>query len=96
MSVPELLAGLAEEASELAQAALKYRRALDQSNPTPVSDDEAYEHLCEEIADVKLYCSVLNLNPSYISYLMKVKQSRWEDRLLTQEIDKKVVKDNDD
>lgn len=31
----EILAQLAEEASELAQAALKLRRALDGTNPTP-------------------------------------------------------------
>lgn len=33
----EILAQLAEEASELAQAALKLRRALDGANPTPKS-----------------------------------------------------------
>ena len=33
----EILAQLAEEASELAQAALKLRRALDGTNPTPKS-----------------------------------------------------------
>lgn len=31
----KILAQLAEEASELAQAALKLRRALDGTNPTP-------------------------------------------------------------
>lgn len=31
----EILAQVAEEASELAQAALKLRRALDGTNPTP-------------------------------------------------------------
>lgn len=31
----EILAQLAEEASELAQAALKLRRAIDKENPTP-------------------------------------------------------------
>lgn len=31
----EILAQLAEEASELAQAALKLRRALNGTNPTP-------------------------------------------------------------
>ncbi len=33
----EILCQLAEEASELAQAALKLRRALDGTNPTPVT-----------------------------------------------------------
>ena len=77
----ELLAGLAEEAAELAQAALKYRRALDQTNPTPVNEDDAYEHLSEEIADVKLYCSLLSLNPGHISEIMRRKMGRWERRL---------------
>lgn len=36
----EILAQLAEEASELAQAALKLRRALDGTNPTPKSVEE--------------------------------------------------------
>lgn len=81
MPVTELLAGLAEEAAELAQAALKYRRALDGSNPTPIDDDTAYEHLCEEIADVKLYASMLDLNARYISEIMSKKLNRWENRL---------------
>lgn len=80
--ITELLAGLAEEAAELAQAALKYRRALDGKNPTPIDDDTAYEHLCEEIADVKLYVSMLDLNARYISEIMDRKLKRWEGRLL--------------
>lgn len=49
----ERLAILAEESSELAQAALKLRRAVDSSNnPTPISAQEAEKHLQEEIADV--------------------------------------------
>ena len=34
LGVCELLCGLAEEASELSQAALKLRRAIDNKNPT--------------------------------------------------------------
>lgn len=37
LSKTEILAQLAEEASELAQAALKLRRAMDGTNPTPKS-----------------------------------------------------------
>lgn len=48
----EILAQLAEEASELAQAALKLRRALDGTNPTPKSVEECEENLTEEIADI--------------------------------------------
>ena len=47
----EILAQLAEEASELAQAALKLRRALDGTNPTPKSVAECEANLMEELAD---------------------------------------------
>ena len=79
--VTEMLAGLAEECSELAQAALKLRRALDQTNPTPVTQDEAFEKLCEEVADVKLYIYLLSLPNSHITMIMGQKLKRWEDRL---------------
>lgn len=45
----ELLAQLAEEAAELAQAALKLRRALDGSNPTPKSVSECRDALDDSI-----------------------------------------------
>ena len=80
--VTELLAGLAEEASELAQAALKLRRVYDGTNPTPVKEEDAQERLYEEMADVKLYCSMLKVNVKYISEMMLSKQKRWEKRLM--------------
>lgn len=49
----EILAQLAEEASELAQAALKLRRALDGTNPTPKSVEECEENLLEELPTKK-------------------------------------------
>ena len=79
--VAELLAGLAEECSELAQAALKLRRVFDQTNPTPVKEEEAIEKLYEEIADVKLYCSMIDIPARYISDIMKMKLERWEQRI---------------
>lgn len=48
----EILTQLAEEASELAQAALKLRRALDGTNPTPKSVAECEANLMEEFADI--------------------------------------------
>ena len=83
----EMLAGLAEEAAELAQAALKYRRALDGTNPTPVTVREAEEALCDEIADVSLYLAVLNMlvDATFASKLpaqrMVEKITRWAKRL---------------
>lgn len=84
LPVVELLAGLAEEAAELAQAALKLRRVFDGTNPTPKREEDAIEDLWEEIADVKLYVSMLDVNPREISRMMDKKLARWEARL-TQE-----------
>lgn len=50
----ELLAGLAEEFAEGSQAALKLRRVLDGSNPTPKTLSECSDNLQEEFADVML------------------------------------------
>ena len=61
----EVLAQLAEEASELAHAALKLRRAYDGKNPTPVTIEEAYECLIEEFADIKACADVLGFNRHY-------------------------------
>lgn len=58
----ELLAQLAEEANELAHAALKLRRTYSDTNPTPVTRSEAWEKLTEEIADVELLLQVLDLD----------------------------------
>ena len=79
--VPELLAGLAEECSELAQAALKLRRVFDGTNPTPVPEETAINRLYEEIADVKLYLNQIDLNNASIDEIMRQKESRWIMRL---------------
>lgn len=47
-----MLEQLAEEATELAQAALKTARILRKENPTPVLLSEACVHLREEYTDV--------------------------------------------
>lgn len=75
----EILAQLAEEAAELAQAALKLRRALDGTNPTPVSEAEAGAALIEELSDVALCCKLLQIRPNY--YTMQNKRNRWGKRL---------------
>lgn len=83
--VVERLAGLAEECSELAQAALKLRRVYDGINPTPISEEDALEKLYEEIADVKLYCSMLDIPARHISEIMEQKQKRWAERLVSRD-----------
>lgn len=52
LSTEDILCQLAEEATELAQAALKLRRAITGTNPTPVSESTATDDLFEELADV--------------------------------------------
>lgn len=81
LPINELLCGLAEECGELTQAALKLRRAYDQTNPTPVDSDRAYEDLCEEIADVLLYIDQLNINMNYVRHIMNTKMKRWQSRM---------------
>lgn len=85
----EILAQLAEEASELAQAALKLRRAIDKENPTPKSQVEATDDLIEEIADVQLcleilfYGSELDTLDDKITLSKAAKKERWAKRLET-------------
>lgn len=83
----EILAQLAEETSELAQAALKLRRAIDKENPTPKSQAEATDNLIEEIADVQLCLEVLFYGSDSDELADKIilteaaKKERWEKRL---------------
>ena len=81
---PEQLVALAEEAAELAQAALKYRRTLIDDNPTPTTQKVAYYDLLEELGDVAACLEVLNLEPSRnatINMIRNTKIRRWADRL---------------
>lgn len=77
----EVISALAEEATELAQAALKLRRAMDGINPTPVSEDDALEKLHEEFADVLLCAKALGFNVSKVSSFIRDKAYRWATRL---------------
>ena len=81
----EVLAQLSEEASELAQAALKLRRAIDGKNPTPKSISECEDALDEEIADVWLCIRELGFSDDehlmIQDEVMTAKQDRWLSRL---------------
>ena len=74
---------MAEEATELAHAALKLRRAYDGSNPTPMTKGEAIDNLIEEIGDVILYLEVLGfpVDPEVYRKDMNTKLERWVRRL---------------
>lgn len=81
----ELLAQLAEEAAELAQAALKLRRAWTEINPTPVTPQEAYDNLVEELADVRTCIEALDfegdIDWEHVNRIAQKKQARWAARL---------------
>lgn len=74
-----VLAQLAEEAAELAQAALKLRRVVDGRNPTPVTEQEARQNLMEEYTDV-VHCA-LELGVIENLHLIVEKRARWKARL---------------
>ncbi len=80
----EILAQLAEECTELAQAALKYRRVLDGTNPTPVEEGPAIVNLYEEIGDV-LGClctfGLIRLSDVDADLISVLKMERWVRRL---------------
>ena len=72
---------LAEEAAELAQAALKMARILRDENPTPVSIEEAQMNLKEEYTDVILTSDMLGMrSPMRELYISKAE--RWAKRII--------------
>lgn len=104
----EVLAQLAEECSEAAQAALKMRRALDCVNPTPVTPEEAMSNLIEELADVAHCALVLfgqerdgddeeNIADEVCDTITKIveqKHERWLKRLAENE--EKILSESDE
>lgn len=74
---------LAEEAAELAHAALKLSRILRGESPTPVSEAEAREALVREIADVMVCTDALTDTRMLrdIGTYCTAKKDRWEQRL---------------
>lgn len=83
LSEPVRLEQLAEECSELAQAALKLARIRRGENPTPVVESAAADALLEEIADV-LVCMDAVIRPvdfRDVERYCTEKKQRWEARL---------------
>lgn len=81
----DMLAQLAEECSELAQAALKLRRTFEGTSPTPTSKETAEANLREEIADVMLTALYsIGISEETIKEIMDImdaKEIRWAQRL---------------
>lgn len=98
LSREDILCQLAEEASELAQAALKLRRAITGTNLTPVSADDAKHTLNEEIVDVAVAVEawfrsvIIGIDEigtddikSALGTFADIKISRWAERLKAKE-----------
>lgn len=70
---------LAEECCELAQASLKYIRALGNGNPTPVLPSQALFNILEEANDVYLCLMAANIFPK--DRELDRKLERWYNRV---------------
>lgn len=87
VSFADLLNLLAEECAELAQAALKTRRAMEGTNPTPVTFDEALDHMVEEMQDVRFVTELViddmghDTTESRMDEIRRQKTARWVKRL---------------
>lgn len=81
LPIEKKLIQLAEESAELAQAALKMVRVI--YGDTPVTFDEACDHLREEIADVKLCADIITSkdDDKKIRGIYADKYRRWKERL---------------
>ena len=75
----EIYAQLAEEAAELAHAALKVRRILHGANPTPVDPDDACESVVEEANDVIVVLDTLRIARDESRIAQKL--IRWKERI---------------
>ena len=82
LSPVDQFAQVAEEAVELAHAAMKMRRILDGTNPTPVTEKEAMGKVMEEVCDLYNALEVLKLDVS-LKYegIRKKKMARWVERI---------------
>lgn len=80
----EILCQLSEECSELVQACLKYRRAT--KGLTPKTEEETFNNLVEEIADVSINIrQILYLFSDMeihkkVNDIQSYKVNRWYDR----------------
>jgi len=76
---------LAEECTELAQAALKLARVIRGENPASVKADHAQNDIMEEWADVLICSEYLDelewYKPSIVNQCIKIKKRRAMERI---------------
>lgn len=80
-----LLEQLAEECAELAQASLKLSRIIRKENPTPATEQDAYQNFVEEVGDVRLLLKIMDSSYDGIDTndLEQYKLQRWKNRIKT-------------
>ena len=88
LSEEDILCQIAEEAAELAQAALKLRRAITQTNPTPVTVEKAKDDFTEEYGDTVVAMTAYFMKHGMIDRKVadileqnNPKYSRWAQRI---------------
>lgn len=83
IGVPAMLEQLAEECSELSQAALKLARKYRGENPTPCSEMGCIDRLTEELADVEVCMNQLHglIDHERVTAIKSQKITRWKIRL---------------
>ena len=79
VGAPALFEGIAEEAVELAKAALKTARVMRKENPTPVTLDDAAREVVVEYSDLRVYIDILRIYVDAEVY--DEKKPRFIDRL---------------
>ena len=84
----DILCQIAEEAGDLAQAALKMRRAITGTSPTPVTIEKAVDDLFEEYDDIIIAFSAYLVKHNVIDRKgvaaleqSNTKYSRWAQRI---------------
>lgn len=79
VDVKDILNQWAEEASELAQAALKMSRTMSTTNPYAIDSVDAYANLIEEYSDVVNVSNVMSISAN--DYICEKKMERWVNRI---------------
>ena len=82
IGIPAAYEGVAEEAIELAHAALKTARAWRDENPTPMGFDEGRQKVVEELTHLLWYLNELRILPNNVIYdqVSERFNQRWRDR----------------
>lgn len=92
VGMPAMMNQMAEECCELAQAALKYRRTLENTNPSPIGEKTAWSRFLEEVADVLVCINELPIGETDAKTVVRqmvMKKARWKKRLGIEEEEKK-------